>query len=266
MKKPKPCMDCGRLAKELPSHFCAWCKLKRQPMHVQASAARRRQAAIPEGLRAKRNQKVIRDDTPPQTAFCASCQTFCPEWMFAASATQCRPCASIKGHEARTEKVYGISPSQYEELLERQGGRCAICRVRPKSKRLAVDHNHQTGEVRGLLCAGEYGCNKGLLGSAHDDASLLWSAYVYMSRPPATLRVGKWEKYLEDHPPLKPAYVAPKKSAFSSPSSGEPQVADLDVAKCEREHFLPAGSQSVPGKKGIWKIWVSDDPEADSPF
>lgn len=51
-----------------------------------------------------------------------------------------------------------ITPEDYINLLERQHGVCAICGgVSPKGHRLAVDHNHDTGYVRGLLC---YRCNR----------------------------------------------------------------------------------------------------------
>jgi hypothetical protein len=65
-----------------------------------------------------------------------------------------------------------------------QGGRCAICGKVPRSRRLAVDHDHKTGEVRGLLCAsGDFGCNKGL-GYFNDDPELLRRAYEYLVDPP----------------------------------------------------------------------------------
>lgn len=48
---------------------------------------------------------------------------------------------------------YGITVQEYEQLLESQGGKCAICKNDCASgNRLAVDHNHATGIVRGLLC------------------------------------------------------------------------------------------------------------------
>jgi len=51
---------------------------------------------------------------------------------------------------------YGLSKAAYELLVEAQGNRCKICGVQPTGshhfKRLHVDHNHITGEVRGLLC------------------------------------------------------------------------------------------------------------------
>ena len=51
---------------------------------------------------------------------------------------------------------YGISTDGYYEMLEQQGGGCAICGRPPKARRLCVDHDHTTGEIRGLLCPG---CN-----------------------------------------------------------------------------------------------------------
>jgi hypothetical protein len=49
---------------------------------------------------------------------------------------------------------YGITQEQYEEMLSEQNGGCAICGITEATngRRLAVDHDHQTGEVRGLLC------------------------------------------------------------------------------------------------------------------
>jgi hypothetical protein len=53
---------------------------------------------------------------------------------------------------------YDISPEEYDVILAAQGGGCALCgvTVQPSGKRLAVDHNHETKVVRGILC---YACN-----------------------------------------------------------------------------------------------------------
>lgn len=51
------------------------------------------------------------------------------------------------------KKLYGITPERYSKMLQEQGGKCAICGGLPIQKRLAVDHDHETGKVRGLLCA-----------------------------------------------------------------------------------------------------------------
>lgn len=48
---------------------------------------------------------------------------------------------------------YGITIEQYDAMFAAQGGVCAICDKPPKNRRLDVDHDHSTGQVRGLLCA-----------------------------------------------------------------------------------------------------------------
>lgn len=55
---------------------------------------------------------------------------------------------------SRLKVEYGITVEQYALMLEDQGGGCAVCGQPPTGKRpLAVDHCHQTGRVRALLCA-----------------------------------------------------------------------------------------------------------------
>ena len=76
----------------------------------------------------------------------------------------------------RLQKHYGLSDEDYDTLLAKQGGACAICRRRPRG-RLCVDHCHLTGMVRGLLCRK---CNLGL-GCLVDDAASLISAFAYLA-------------------------------------------------------------------------------------
>jgi hypothetical protein len=55
---------------------------------------------------------------------------------------------------------YGITPEEYDELLVSQNGVCAICGEECSTgRRLSVDHDHETGRVRGLLCSK---CNYGI--------------------------------------------------------------------------------------------------------
>lgn len=57
-------------------------------------------------------------------------------------------------------KKYGLTEESYQVLLESQNGVCAICKsVCSRSKGLSVDHSHETGKVRGLLCSA---CNLAL--------------------------------------------------------------------------------------------------------
>ena len=76
------------------------------------------------------------------------------------------------------KRKYGITPEQYDEMLAAQGGGCAICGRPPKKISLHVDHDHQTGAIRRLLC---FLCNN-LLGDAGDDPALLEKAASYLHR------------------------------------------------------------------------------------
>jgi hypothetical protein len=95
--------------------------------------------------------------------------------------------------EGILRREYGISEDEYNRLLAKQQGVCAICR-QPERKcgkhgkvlKLCVDHSHTSGRLRGLLCSA---CNVGL-GSFKDDSDLLVMAANY-------LIVKEWEEQLE---------------------------------------------------------------------
>jgi hypothetical protein len=76
----------------------------------------------------------------------------------------------------KLKQMYGISGVDYEIMLKKQGGVCAICKRSPNKKRLAVDHCHKTNMVRGLLCLI---CNVAV-GLLKDDPALLESALEYL--------------------------------------------------------------------------------------
>jgi hypothetical protein len=80
----------------------------------------------------------------------------------------------------RLKKEYGITESDYGLLLESQGGRCGICRRHQDELkyRLNVDHDHDTGEVRGLLCSR---CNVSL-GVFGDSVDGLMVAIAYLQK------------------------------------------------------------------------------------
>lgn len=75
---------------------------------------------------------------------------------------------------------YGLTDEQYQAMLEKQEGRCSICGTAPKSPAtkyvLHVDHDHETGHIRGLLCPH---CNHGL-GKFKDSVELLQKAIDYL--------------------------------------------------------------------------------------
>jgi Recombination endonuclease VII len=88
--------------------------------------------------------------------------------------------AARRGEPARRRwlmRAYGITPEQYDAMLKRQKGRCAICREKPRY-RLRIDHDHITKVVRRLLCIP---CNLGL-GCFKDRPALLRRAAKYLER------------------------------------------------------------------------------------
>ena len=82
---------------------------------------------------------------------------------------------------------YGLTMEEYQAMIDEQNGRCAICSQVPSPRRvrdgvwasgLVVDHNHETGIVRGLLCNG---CNRAM-GLFKDSSATLNAALAYMAK------------------------------------------------------------------------------------
>jgi hypothetical protein len=102
----------------------------------------------------------------------------------------CKACESDKAKEYykanrdkrleyRRKYLYGVNEEVYQDLLKQSGGVCEICKEECTSGRaLAVDHCHNSQEVRGLLCTN---CNTAL-GSFKDDIDLMKKAIEYLER------------------------------------------------------------------------------------
>lgn len=105
--------------------------------------------------------------------------------------TVCKLCVKILSHKnyiaTRNKRVlwrkkshlkysYNISIEDYETLLAAQNGICAICGKEESHRSLSVDHNHNTGAVRGLLCNN---CNVAI-GMLNDDPNLCIKASRYL--------------------------------------------------------------------------------------
>lgn len=94
-----------------------------------------------------------------------------------------RQALRARAHERHVQQTYGLEPGEYDLLCAFQNGLCAIClRARctgVSGKKLAVDHNHLTGEPRGLACVN---CNRFLLGRY--DINALRRAIDYLLDPP----------------------------------------------------------------------------------
>ena len=93
-----------------------------------------------------------------------------------------------KRHAKHLRVKYGMTPDEYQAKFVSQGCVCAICEraetvlstavFNKAPKKLSVDHNHKTGEVRGLLCSN---CNAAI-GYFADDLSVLEKAILYLKR------------------------------------------------------------------------------------
>lgn len=81
------------------------------------------------------------------------------------------------GRNQKLKKNYGITIDQYDAWNEAFGKVCHLCDQKcPTGRRLAVDHDHKTGLIRGLLCIN---CNKGI-GNFKDNQQLLLKAIQYL--------------------------------------------------------------------------------------
>ena len=83
-----------------------------------------------------------------------------------------------KTREWHLQCRFGITQDSYLKLLKKQKGVCAICGNPPTTKRLGVDHCHNTGLIRGLLC---HHCNSGI-GRLKDSIELLSKAKRYLKK------------------------------------------------------------------------------------
>lgn len=98
---------------------------------------------------------------------------------------------SKTAHENRVVATYGLKKGEYDKLLEAQGGGCAICGNKPRGN-LDVDHDHETGLVRGLLCKSD---NRKVLPYSRNDPERLRAAADYLENPPALKFLG--ERYYQ---------------------------------------------------------------------
>lgn len=124
--------------------------------------------------------------------YCRICgETKSKDSFYRKNATVCKLCANKQTIEwqkdnpeavkqikrrVKLKEKYGLSINEYNKLLEKQGGGCAICGQVSGRRNLDVDHSHTTGKVRGVLCEN---CNKAL-GLYRDSVELLEKAIKYL--------------------------------------------------------------------------------------
>lgn len=139
----------------------------------------------------KENSNKVFDSS--HTLICNSCGKEYPmtEEYFYRNNTQkrglrqpCKECCYDRRFRKRTLYKYRMSNDEYIKIYNNQNGKCAICRKTENAIRkgrkvpLSVDHSHDTGIIRGLLCTN---CNIGL-GMFNDDVKLMKGAIKYLSK------------------------------------------------------------------------------------
>ena len=116
---------------------------------------------------------------------CTDCGAVKDEIEFRVNHSFCKDCyrrrynTPERQRKSRLKHKYNLTIEEYDLMLADQNGECAICYTTDpggSGSRFAVDHDHQTGRVRGLLCSN---CNRGI-GLLQDDAVVLSNALSYI--------------------------------------------------------------------------------------
>ncbi|KKM23778.1 hypothetical protein LCGC14_1611700, partial [marine sediment metagenome] len=132
----------------------------------------------------KRNRRLSRRKRVkiPVEQKCSTCGVVKPSSMFSPDRTNlhgigacCKTCRRIRLRAQR----YGLSVEALTTLLQSHDGCCQICaRAFEAGRRPVIDHSHETGAIRGLLCAS---CNRAL-GMMEDNAEWLLAAVAYIRK------------------------------------------------------------------------------------
>ncbi len=126
---------------------------------------------------------------------CTKCRTTKDSTDFSRGQAHCKACRNAyrksvydpeRSRMYNLRRNYGLTIDQYNEMLEAQDHRCAICRIHVSELRphkgqpgfLGVDHSHRTGKVRGLLCEL---CNR-YVGRHRDDLTIARATVAYLER------------------------------------------------------------------------------------
>ncbi|WP_331253815.1 endonuclease VII domain-containing protein [Modestobacter sp. VKM Ac-2978] len=168
----KPPTEFGR-NRSLPdglSFYCSECNRRRNGAWYRQSRAAmgksvRDHSWVPEGFR-----------------WCPGCRQAVPHEDFSRNARQasgfgslCLPCHRTSSNDAYWKRRYGLTRSDVAALRAAQGDACAICDA---SQPEHLDHDHETGRIRALLCQR---CNQGL-GLLRDDPVVLRAAADYVEQ------------------------------------------------------------------------------------
>lgn len=192
----KRCCDCGvekprdqfwanQSSPDGLAYYCKQCFGERNRLYAERRARREGRDYTP------------RKKAPPVTdgeRWCFGCDCALPLDQFIRNRNSpdgrgnyCRPCQGRMSTESRQRlhgtsrhyhlmRRYGIGAGDVDRMLDAQAWACPVCRVTLTLKTAHVDHDHQTGAVRGILC---FNCNGGL-GQFRDSPEVLRRAADYL--------------------------------------------------------------------------------------
>lgn len=170
-----------------------------------------------------------------KTRTCARCGDLRSD--FSAKSSYCRPCVTIRKRAEALAK-FGLTLEDFDRMTRQLGGICPVCGQDPSTleKGWAIDHCHETGRFRGLICAR---CNAGI-GALGDSVTAIGSAINYLldfyrANP------GAWAAHIAVHPEdeeiLGPATAEPVFWSKVCDNCGAPLLAKHGLGRrfCDRK-------------------------------
>jgi hypothetical protein len=194
----KTCRDCGETKARsdfprnagLPDGYGIYCK----SCFAIRYRTYREKKAVAEGRQIQERRVV-----PPGEKYCPRCEQVLPLDSFGRNrsardghTSYCKPCHNAVGRETKQRlyggnreyhlrQRYGLTSADVEAMIQTQGGTCAVCPGKPEH----VDHDHESGKVRGILC---FNCNQAL-GNVRDSSQVLRGLARYLDAHDPSLRL-----------------------------------------------------------------------------
>ncbi|MER5719219.1 endonuclease VII domain-containing protein [Streptomyces sp. NPDC002132] len=174
--------QCGKCRRDLPVTAFARDRNRRDGLQVHCRECVAAYSAAHYRWRQAARGKTVREkvDVPDGHKLCRTCGEIKPhtEWHRNATAsdglsTRCKACRAVRGRQDHLKRKYGLTEAERDELVSSQGGVCCICLAAAPEH---VDHCHQTGRVRGVLC---FSCNAAL-GQFKDRPDAIRRAAAYV--------------------------------------------------------------------------------------
>lgn len=174
--------ECGRCGRELPLDAFARDRNRRDGLQAYCRECVAEYSAAHYRRRREAMGKAVREavDVPAGHKLCRTCGEIKPhsDWHRNSTAsdglaTRCKACRAVQGRQGHLKRHYGLTETERDELVASQGGVCCICLAAVPAH---VDHCHETGRVRGVLC---FSCNAAL-GQFKDQPEVIRRAAAYV--------------------------------------------------------------------------------------